>query len=182
MRNFYQLASGVDTVPLMAALKANPHLWNENPLRTQHEGTVNSQINDIWLRFNEIPEENLEAVIDDTECVNYPAMYSLPDAQAMVFWLMGRVKGERIGRVIIAELPPGKRVDPHVDMGAPAEYYDRYQIILAGENGCVFRAGDEQITMKTGDVWWFDNKEEHEVINNSPSERISMIVDIRSFR
>ena len=181
MRNFYKLASGIDVAPVVVALKFNPNLWNENTLRTTHPGTAHSQVSDIWLRFNDI-EEDATNVVDDTECINYPAMYALPSAQSLIFWLMSRVKGERLGRCIITELPPGRSIDSHVDMGAPADYYDRYHIVLSCEKGCIFKAGDEQVTMATGDVWWFDNKQPHEVINNSGSDRLVMIVDIRSFR
>jgi hypothetical protein len=34
--------------------------------------------------------------------------------------------------------------------------------------------------MATGDIWWFNNRIEHEVINNSATERIHMVVDIRT--
>jgi hypothetical protein len=33
--------------------------------------------------------------------------------------------------------------------------------------------------MKTGDIWWFDNSQEHEVLNNSADDRLALIVDIR---
>jgi len=33
--------------------------------------------------------------------------------------------------------------------------------------------------MKTGDVFWFNNKLEHEVVNNSAFDRLSMVVDIK---
>jgi len=181
MKNFYRLAEGIDIIPMMASLKANPELWNENTLRTEHAGTAHSQVNDIWLRFNEVAGEG-ESVFDDKECINYPAIYKLPEAQNFIFWLMARVKGERIGRCLITELKPGKTITPHVDMGAPAEYYERYHIVLCGHKGSIFRTSDEQVTMLTGEVWWFDNKQEHEVINNSADDRIHMIIDIRSFK
>ena len=31
-------------------------------------------------------------------------------------------------------------------------------------------------------TWWFNNKEVHEVINNSADDRIHMVVDIRTSR
>jgi hypothetical protein len=34
--------------------------------------------------------------------------------------------------------------------------------------------------MAPGEAWWFDNAQEHEVINNSADDRIHMIVDIRT--
>lgn len=179
MKNFYRMAENIDIVPLMHALKVNSDLWNENTLRTEHEGTVHSQVNDIWLRFNETDGEK---VIDDKECINYPALYVLPEAQNFIFWMMARVKGERVGRCMITQLKPGKIIMPHVDMGAPAEYYERYHIVLSGHKGSIFRAGDEQVTMLSGEIWWFDNKQEHEVVNNSAEDRIHMILDIRSFK
>ena len=180
MRNFYKLAENMDIVPLMSALKANPDLWNENTLRTKHSGTDHSEVSDIWLRFNEASDES--TVTDDKECINYPAIFKLPEAQHFIFWLMSRVKGERVGRCVITELAPGRTITPHVDMGAPAEYYERYHVVLSGHKGSVFRAGDEQVTMLTGDVWWFDNQQEHEVINNSAEERVHLIIDIKVFR
>lgn len=176
MKNFYKLHGGLDVSPLMTALHSQSDLWDQNTLRTQHEGTAHSQVSDIWLRFNDISGD----VVEDEECVNYPAIYKLPDAQSFIFWLMGRVKGIRLGRCLITKLTPGKSISPHVDMGAPAEYYERYHVVLSGSNGSIFRAGEEQVTMQTGDVWWFDNKQEHEVINNSPNDRVHMIIDIRS--
>jgi hypothetical protein len=180
MKNFYRLAENMDIVPLVCALNASPDLWNQHTLRTEHKGTAHSQVNDIWLRFNEVSDEL--TVFDDKECINYPAIYQLPEAQKFIFWLMARVKGERVGRCLITELSPGKTIKPHVDMGAPAEYYERYHVVLSGHKGSVFRAGDEQVTMLTGEVWWFDNQQEHEVINNSADDRVHMIVDIKGFR
>jgi hypothetical protein len=180
MKNFYRLAENMDIVPLMSALKANPDLWNENTLRTDHPETAHSQVSDIWLRFNDVSDES--TVMDDRECINYPAIFQLPEAQHFIFWLMARVKGERVGRCLITELTPGKCITPHVDSGAPASYYERYHVVLSGHKGSVFRAGDEQVTMLTGDVWWFDNQQEHEVINNSADDRIHMIIDIKVFR
>ena len=181
MKNFYQVHTGLDVAPLMLELKSQPELWDENTLRTEHPGTAHSHVSDIWLRFNEIQDDAL-TVIDDKECINYPSIYKLPAAQSFIFWLMARVKGVQLGRCLITKLSPGGVITPHVDMGAPADYYERYHIVLSGYNGSIFRAGDEQVTMRTGDVWWFDNKQEHEVMNNSADHRIHMIIDIRSLK
>lgn len=89
MNNFYKCAEGVDVVPLMMALKANAHLWNQNTLRTDHPETAHSQVSDIWLRFNDV--SNTQAVVDDRESINYPAFFALPQAQDLIFALMSRV-------------------------------------------------------------------------------------------
>jgi hypothetical protein len=177
MNNFYKCAQGVDVVPLMMALKANAYLWNQNTLRTNHPETAHGQVNDIWLRFNDV--SNAETVVDDRESINYPAFFVLPQAQELIFALMARVRGERLGRCLITNLPVGCVIDAHVDGGAPAEYYERYHIVLHSGKGVMFRCGDETVNMQTGDIWWFNNQLEHEVINNSADDRIHLIVDIR---
>lgn len=180
MRNFQCLAANVDVIPLLNAIMRDPALWNQHTLRTQHPGTAHAEVDDIWLRFNEIDEDEVAKVVDDTECVNYPAWWALPQARALIFDLMRRVEGERLGRVLITRLAPGRKITPHIDEGAPACYYERFHVVLASAPGCLFRAGDETVSMQTGQVWWFDNTKEHEVVNNSVDDRIHMIVDIRT--
>lgn len=182
MKNFSLIAHGVDIVPLRSAVLMKPELWNQNTLRTKHPGTAHKDVDDIWLRFNRINPKNPSKVIDDTEAINYPAFWELPQARPLIFGLMSRVEGERLGRCMITRTPPGKTITPHVDMGAPADYYDRFHIVLMSGPGCIFRAGEEVVQMNTGDIWWFDNKQEHEVINNSVVDRIHLIVDIRVSR
>jgi len=178
MRNFQVIATNVDIIPLLNAIMRDSALWNQNTLRTDHPNTAHAQVDDIWLRFNETDEP--AAVFDDTECVNYPAWWALPQARGLIFDLMRRVEGERLGRVLVTRLAPGRKITPHVDGGAPATYYDRFHIVLNAAPGCLFRAGEETVQMRAGEVWWFDNTQEHEVVNNSVDDRIHLIIDIRT--
>lgn len=180
MRNFLKIADGVDVLPLLMALKANPQLWDENRLRTTHPGTPHTQVHDIWLRFNALVDTDVAGAMDEHESINWPAMAALPQARSIIFSLMARVEGERLGRCLITLLPPGATIAPHVDGGSHAAYYERYHIVLQSQPGSVFRAGDETVQMQCGEVWWFDNAQEHEVINNSGDDRIHLIVDIRA--
>lgn len=85
----------------------------------------------------------------------------------------------QLGRAKIVNLPGGGRVYPHVDRG---EYYrirDRYHLILSSENGSYLKSGDEAVTMRTGELWWFDNKAVHEAHNESGADRIHLIFDLR---
>lgn len=175
MKNFYRLAEGVDVVPIMHALMRHD-LWNHNRLRTTHPGTPHTEVDDIWLRFNDL--KDLSNVMDEHESVNYPAFLSLP-CRGIVFDLMRRVEGERLGRVLITRLKPGGHIAAHVDSGDHAAYYQRHHIVLQGLPGSLFRCGDETVNMRTGECWWFDNAVEHEVWNNSADDRVHMIVDIK---
>lgn len=175
---FFQKIGDVDILPLLHAIQRQPELWNENNLRTTHPQSPHIQAEDIWLRFNQV-KSNVTDAIDDTVCINYPAWYRLPQARQIIFDLMRRVEGEQLGRCLITKLSPGKQILPHEDGGAPAEWYDRYHVMLQNTPGSIFRCADEAVFMRPGEVWWFDNCKEHEVINNGSDDRITMIVDIR---
>lgn len=182
MRNFLRIAEGVDVMPLLHAVQRQPHLWGQNKLRTEHAGTAHCNVEDIWLRFNKTEDVDAASIIDGHESIFYGGWFELPQAQSIVFDLMRRVEGVRLGRVLITRLAPGKMILPHVDGGDHAEYYDRYHCILQNLPGSIFRAGNEHVCMRAGEVWWFDNSEEHEVINNSADDRLTMIIDIRTAR
>ena len=85
-------------------------------------------------------------------------------------------EGGKLGRAKIVRLRPGTRVLPHRDRG---EYYarrDRYHLILRSA-GSWMRCGDEEVAMHEGELWWFDNKEEHEARNESQRDRIHLIFE-----
>ena len=176
MDNFHKIGEGAVVNQLLAAIMRQPELWDQNNLRTTHPGTAHGQVNDIWLFFNEQGGD----VVNDKMVVPYPAWDKLPQARPLIFDLMHFVQGVQLGRVIITKLGPGKKIAPHVDGGAPAEYYTRYQIALQSLPGSLFRIDDETVQFNSGDIWMIDNRKEHEVINNSDDDRVVMIVDIRS--
>jgi len=178
VRNFQKIGEGIDVFPVLHALQRQPELWDQNTLRTTHPGTAHSDVSDIWIFFND--PTNPEAVINDREVVPFAAWEKLPQLRPIVFNLMRAVEGVQLGRVIITRLPPGGRITPHVDGGAPATFYDRYQLMLQCLPGALFRAGSETVQWKTGDLFHFDNTVEHEVVNNSADDRIVVIMDIRT--
>ena len=179
MRLFQQIAAGVNVMPLLHALQRKPELWNAEDVRTRYPQSPHHQADDILLRFNAIPDD-LTKIVDDKECFDYPAMSLLPQCRPLVFDLMRAVEGEQLGRVLITRLAPGKQITPHQDQGAPADFYDRYHIILQNLPGSVFHCGEESVTMRGGDVWWFDNTKVHSVVNNSADDRLTLICDIKT--
>jgi hypothetical protein len=180
VRNFFKVAEGVDVVPLLHALHLNPDLWDQNTLRTLYPNSPHAQVSDIWVFFNEIDPENLIATADAIQTHPFEAWRRLPPLRPIIFDLMRRVEGVQLGRVLITRLPPGGQITPHKDEGAPVDFYTRYQVSLQSLPGCLFRAGDETVQMRAGDVWRFNNKQEHSVVNNSADDRLALIVDIRT--
>lgn len=184
MKNFLKVGD-FDPTALLVALATQPALWDACTLRTRYPESPHHAVSDILLRFNAFPEgnadiETLLVVMDGTECIAFPAWDALPQARPILFDLMRRVEGVRLGRVMITRLPPGKTIPSHVDEGAPAEYYQRFHCVLQNRPGSIFRAGNEAVYMRPGDVWWFDNQQLHSVENGSDDDRIVMIADIRT--
>ncbi|CAB3731161.1 aspartyl/asparaginyl beta-hydroxylase domain-containing protein [Paraburkholderia rhynchosiae] len=195
MKNFMKLAQ-VDVTPLMLAIRRRPELWQEDTFLRHYPQGPFGETESIMLRFPKIADfsrdktgrkmekykQNLLPGYDQHESEDKPAFKVLTEARPIVFALMGSVQGERLGRVMINKIVPGGRIFPHADTPVHAEYYSRFHVVLQSQPGVIFRCDDEQVYMATGEVWWFNNKLEHEVINNSADDRIHMIVDIRTSR
>jgi len=176
MKHFLKIADGIDVTPILHALAINPDLWNENTLRTQHPGTAHAEVSDIWLMFNELSDN----VVDDRQVIPYRGWDVLKPLRSLILDLMRRVDGVQLGRCIVTKLSSGKEILPHVDGGAPATYYSRYQIALQSLPGARFYIEDETVNFRSGEIWLINNNAEHGVINDSDDDRIVCIVDIRS--
>lgn len=194
MKNFHRLATGINVGPLTAAIARNPAWWTEDTyLRTFPQGPF-GEVDSLILRFPPRPvpkteEEKAEYLrtIDQHECEDQPIYSKLPEARQLVMNLFGYVGGTRLGRVIINRVLPGGRIFKHADTLEHANYWHRHHICLQSAPGVIFTAGSEQVYMAPGEAWWFNNgkgaegeaRPEHEVINNSPVDRIHMVIDIK---
>ncbi len=190
MKHFQRISSGIDTSLLVLAINRAAKMsdvWKEDTyLRDYPQGPF-GDTESIILRFpprsvKETEEElqNHLSAVDQHENVDQPIFKLLPEFRPVIFSLMAAVQGERLGRCIINKLKSGGRIYPHEDTPAHAEYWDRFHIVLQAGPGSLFRCGDEQVNMMTGEVWWFNNRIEHEVFNNSADDRIHLVVDIRT--
>ena len=185
MMNF-QFLPPVDPTKLLIAIKSKPDLWKEDTYLRDYPQWPFGEIESIMLRFpkKRVAEmqEEIEAYkkgLDQHECIDYPAYAILGEARPLVMGLMAYVQGERLGRVMINKIAPGGKIFPHADTPEHTAYYTRFHVVLQSAPGCFIRADAEQLEMRSGDVFWFNNKLEHEVVNNSNVDRISMVVDIK---
>jgi hypothetical protein len=181
MKNFFRLAQGVNMTPLMVQIQRQPELWKADTyLRDYPQGPF-EDVETIFLRFPPASVTELErSQKDQHECVWMDGALHLPAARALIFSLMTTVEGERLGRVMLNKIRPGGRIFPHADTPVHAEYWDRFHYVVASSPGVNFRCGEEQVQMATGECWWFQNANEHQVINNSAGDRIHLICDIRT--
>ncbi len=186
MKYFTLIRQGVDVAPLVAALDGHPELWDENTLRKSRDGSPHRGMSDIWIRYNDKSEcertGDWSKFNDPHDSVWYPAYALLPELKPIIFDLMREVEAERLGGVLITRIPPGSGIAPHIDRGWHVEYYDKYYVSLKSSPGATFHCGDECINPAAGDIWLFDNRVEHWVENASESDRVTLIVCIRSNR
>jgi hypothetical protein len=178
MANFQIIAQNIDVSPMLNALRENEYLWNANNLRTTHMQSPHKQVDDIWVRFNKI-DADLNRAVEDKEAYWYPASGVLP-VRSYMYPLLEISMGERFGRCVITRMKPDTRIDSHVDHGSPVAYYQRFHLALNNAPGANFICGDETFCPQTGDLFILDNSKEHEVVNNSTEDRITMIIDIRT--
>lgn len=189
MSHFQRIATGVNVTPIMLAIARRPELWKEDTyLRDYAQGPF-GEIESIMLRFPEkrVFEQEAEveaykagkSAFDQHESIDYPAYKVLTEARPIVMSVFAAVAGERLGRVMVNKIKPGGRIFPHADTPEHAGYYSRFHVVLQSAPGVVFRCADEQQYWETGSVFWFNNRLEHEVINNSAEDRIHIVIDAR---
>jgi hypothetical protein len=188
LRNFLLIATGIDVMPLHHALIRRPDLWNQNTYRTTYAGTPHGDVDDIWLRYSDTERTadpmQTGPVQNDHGAVWYPAAKELPEAKPLILNLMHYLSAYELGRVVISRIKPGGRILPHADIDGDYVHLGdiaRYHIVVQGLPGSLFRCGDEQVDMRTGEVWWFDAHSTHEVINNSADDRIHLMADLRKW-
>lgn len=184
MSEYYaKVAVDLDVLPLQRAILRQPKLFGKYPQRGNFEGSPHCAMKDIWVRYNDIEpyleRGNLDGFADEHDSVWYPAAYAIPQVRKVVFDLMRIVEGERLGGILITKLPPGGKIEKHVDGGWHASYYDKYFVPILNEEGATFSFEDGVIHPKVGEAYWFNNAVPHWVDNNTDSDRIAMIVCIR---
>jgi hypothetical protein len=184
MRFFQKLPLRYDPMMINTQLENNPQLWDANTLRKVSPGSPHSRMSDIWVRFNDLAALNAGGDFVGKQTphipVWYPAWYAIPALRPVVFGLMAAVQGEMIGGVLITRIPPGMGIDPHEDHGWHVDYYDKFYVHLQAPRGASFRCGDEGIEPEEGDVYRFDNRREHSVSNAGLTDRVTLIVSIRT--
>jgi len=178
-----KIASGLPVEDLKRQLNAQPELFGEHSERKYAPGSPHGGMTDIWVRYNaykNFNRANPAAFNEPHDSVWYPAYRKLPGVCAPVFGVMAMVAGERLGGVLITKIPPGGGVAKHTDSGWHASYYDKFYVPVQNEPGATFNFEGITIDPQEGDVYWFDNSFPHWVENKSLSDRIAMIVCVRT--
>jgi hypothetical protein len=183
--HFQLLARAINVAEIVEQLEAHPELWNQFGLRKAGEASPHKAAPDIWVRYNDIrpyqERGSFEGFNDPHIPIWYPAWHALPALRPTVMSMAAHFQAEMIGGVLITKVPPGGRIAPHTDKGWHVDYFDKFYLSLKAPEDCVFATAHQAITPKVGDLWLFDNRVEHWVINDSETEeRITLIVCLRT--
>lgn len=176
MKYFQRLEADVDPHTLLEEIAAVDRAWDAVTGR-QDKIAVQREARAIPLRGLKKSAIGARKRRDVHESRWTTASKSYPLARAF----LERTASERdslLGRAKIVCLPAGRRVYPHVDRG---EYYrlrHRYHLVLRSTDGSRLEAGDEEVRMREGELWWFDNDQMHEALNDGEHDRIHMIFDL----
>lgn len=167
------LGSGVAVAGVYWQLLSHPEFWNAHAARTADPDSPHHGLDDIWCRFAP-PAEGLP----EAPCEWYPAAAVL-GVKALCLDVMRLVNGTELGGVLITRIPPGATCRPHTDTGWHAEKFQKFGLQIASAPGQRFCFEGESLETKPGDVFWFDNAHTHWVTNDTPYERVTLIVCAR---
>ncbi len=176
MHHFQRLMTNLDVGPMLDALAAHPTLWDEITVRQDAPGSPHHDTECIWLRG---PREiTLDSVFNELRAVDYLSMESLAQAvYPLVAPVLRQIGSTLLGRVLIVNLKPGGRIDHHEDTGLYAKHFSRFHLVLKSKPGNAFTCEGETVHMEPGELWWFNHRGEHSVVNDSGEDRIHIIFD-----
>jgi hypothetical protein len=169
------ILSSLNVAPIYWKLQQHPELWNQHRARTESQDSPHHGLDDIWCRFGD-PEKAKDGLPHDSFW--YPSS-DLLGIKEMCFDLMRSVRGVELGGVLITRIPAWASCKPHTDPGWHARRYEKYGVQITSAPEQKFCFDGEQLETKPGDVFWFDNQFTHWVTNDTPYERVTMIVCIR---
>jgi hypothetical protein len=176
LKNFRRIRGAIDTAPFLREISIMEHLWEENKRRQTHI-SVQRETNTIFLRqadrwsepHTEVNE--IQATVATAQAAAFPHAMNFLEGFAAV-------QHAQLQRVLLVRLMPGGRVYPHIDRGSYYARRDRYHFVIVSPAGSRLFSGDEVVTMRPGELWWFNNKLRHEALNDGDDWRIHLIFDL----
>ena len=182
MRHFKLLESGIDVAPILRELADHPEVWGQNTGR-QNSVDVQRETQAVAICSHSDQRTFLEARQQSpVRYVGRPTQTArlLPKTLEFVERQVRQLHGIP-GRAVVVRLRPHGHVYKHVDGGLYYDLRHRCHLILHSVAGSRLRAGNEEVRMREGEFWWFDNQQPHEAINDSDEDRIHLIMDVLSF-
>ncbi|WP_179378770.1 aspartyl/asparaginyl beta-hydroxylase domain-containing protein [Jannaschia marina] len=176
MKYFKRIRSDIPTEPFLKEIASVDDAWAEATGR-QDKIAVQREALAVplrGLRKSQILGRNRRDV-HESRWTSGSAKYPL--ARAFIADVAAELDAD-LSRAKIVCLPAGRRVYSHIDRGEYYRFRGRYHFILKSSAGSWIKAGDEEMRMKEGELWWFDNDQMHEAMNDGDEDRIHIIFDL----
>jgi hypothetical protein len=161
---------------LKQELALNDDRWLQNEKR-QRTVRVQRHTQTIFLRG----VKRLAGDITDSKDIQDSGESSLAPLFPQAMDFIRRIALENHGelsRALYVRLNPHSVVYAHVDDGSYYASRDRYHLVIESYAGSIMKCGGEEVTMRSGELWWFDNKTLHESENASDEWRTHLIFDL----
>jgi hypothetical protein len=158
------------------ALQANESLWNQHTMRTADETSPHHEVDDIWVRYAALEESEAPGP-HESRWYGTPIESLVKD---IVYPLMQFVEGDRLGGVLLTRIKAGKQCKPHLDNGWHARYYKKFAVQIQSAPGQRFCFDNEHLEPMPGEVYMFRNEHTHWVTNDTPHDRITLVVCIKT--
>ncbi|QHI99143.1 hypothetical protein GT347_14800 [Xylophilus rhododendri] len=176
MKNFALLGQAARACQaLRTEVLSQPEAWAINTIR-QRTLACQRETESIFLRCGVDPGPGM-LLADVQESRATPTAMRFPLLTAWLHDAATALQGEP-GRALLARLPPGGQVYPHRDGGSYYARRGRYHLVLQSTEGSRMVCGGEEVVMREGECWWFDNRQVHAAFNDSSSPRVHLIFDL----
>jgi len=175
-KHFKRVDFPIDIASIRNEINASAHLWLDNTSRQQNI-KVQRETHTIFLRSAKKPFPQGVSGNDIHLSSETKNSALFPFLMRTLQEFANHVEG-KLSRVTVVRLQPESRVYPHIDEGEYYKYRDRYHIVVDSPSGSEMVAGNEKITWREGEFWWFDNKAMHEAYNKGEDHRVHIIFDV----
>jgi hypothetical protein len=161
----------LNPIPLYWELQKHPKIWNEITLRTEGD-SPHRELDDIWVRY----APSMDLAPEPHAAMWYPSVKHIPIVVEYCELMRQMFEMSTIGGVLITRIPAGKQCYGHIDEGWHAAFYQKYALTVTAAPGQHFWVEDKTLETMPGEIFTFDNSKMHGVKNDSPYERITLIV------
>jgi hypothetical protein len=174
MSNLRLIQRDIPVGGLYWTLQQHPELWNQNRARTQDPSSPHHELDDIWARYGDADQDPRQP-----HTAKWHAPADILGIKPICLDVMRIVGGSILGGVLITRIPPGASCKRHEDRGWHADAHDKYALQITSAPGQFFCFDGEALESRPGDLYEFKNEHAHWVTNDTPYERVTLIVCVR---
>jgi Aspartyl/Asparaginyl beta-hydroxylase len=169
----YRVIGSFDVSKIKSILVAYKEEWEKNKSRQERYKLFHGDSKNIFIT-------DIDAMWDG---VGYPLVRheveeDLKKHTLEIVASLEQQLGGKVGKSLYINLPAGKKVNPHVDMGYYLSSVHRLHIPIMTHDDVDFFVDGEKFNMKQGTCYELNNVRTHAVDNRSTVDRIHLLVDI----